>query len=319
YFSESGVMETGWIDFEQGRMYFDENGKQKIGLQEIENQVYYFDTNGMMQTGLVNTNSGNYYFSESGVMETGWIDFEQGRMYFDENGKQKTNWQEIEEQVYYFDSNGIMQTGLVQIDDKTYRFQTDGIYQPLKICLDAGHYGSLYNRSPVNKAYYESNFTWDMHLYLKTALENYGFEVITTRETKDDNPALELRGEMSAGCVLFLSLHSNACGSSSIDAPLACCQVSGKADVLGLQLANIIHEVMGTKQAGSIWKRPSTKIKGGDWYSVLYGAANVGTMGILLEHSYHTNLRSANWLLVDDNLKILADAEAKVISDYFGF
>ncbi|MDE5769511.1 MAG: N-acetylmuramoyl-L-alanine amidase [Oscillospiraceae bacterium] len=300
YFSESGIMQTGWIDAENGRMYFSEDGRQKTGLQQIENQIYYFDSDGIMQTG--------------------WMDVENGRMYFSENGTQETGWQEIEEQKYYFDSDGIMQTGLVQIDDKMYRFQMDGVYHPLKICLDAGHYGSLYNRSPVNKVYYESNFTWDMHLHLKKALENYGFEVITTRETKEDNPALISRGEMSKGCALFLSVHSNACGSSSVDAPLACCQISGIADVLGLQLANKIHEVMGTKQAGTIWKRSSpNKNNGNDWYSVLYGAANVGTMGILLEHSYHTNLRSTNWLLIDDNLKILADAEAQVISDYFGF
>lgn len=43
----------------------------------------------------------------------------------------------------------------------------------MKICLDAGHYGK-YNQSPVNKAYWESEFTWKFHLLLKAELERYG-------------------------------------------------------------------------------------------------------------------------------------------------
>ena len=48
------------------------------------------------------------------------------------------------------------------------------------------------------------------------------------------------------------------------------------------------------------------------------GATSVGTPAILLEHSYHTNLRATNWLLSDTNLQRLADAEAAVIAAYFG-
>ena len=51
----------------------------------------------------------------------------------------------------------------------------------MKICLDAGHYGK-YNQSPVNKAYWESEMTWKLHLLLKSCLESYGFEVTTTRQ-----------------------------------------------------------------------------------------------------------------------------------------
>ncbi len=50
----------------------------------------------------------------------------------------------------------------------------------MKICLDAGHYGK-YNQSPANKAYYESEAMWELHLLQKKHLESYGFEVVTTR------------------------------------------------------------------------------------------------------------------------------------------
>ncbi len=186
----------------------------------------------------------------------------------------------------------------------------------MKICLDAGHYGK-YNQSPVNKAYWESEFTWKFHLLLKAELERYGVEVITTRADQAKDLALISRGKKAQGCDLFLSIHSNACNSESADHPLACCCISGKCDVLGLQIAQTVQRVMGCKQPGRI-----TKKKGDhgnyDWYSVLHGASQVGVPGILMEHGFHTNRANTEWLLNDANLKRLAEAEAETIADYYG-
>lgn len=184
----------------------------------------------------------------------------------------------------------------------------------MKICLDAGHYGK-YNQSPVNKIYYESDMSWKLHLYFKSALESHGINVITTRPNQKNDLSLTSRGSKAAGCELFLSLHSNACGDASVDYPLACCSVSGKADTLGQQLANTVHTIMGTTQTGRIWKRQGNS---GDYYGVLRGAASVGVPGILMEHSFHTNLAATNWLLVDANLKKLAQAEASTIAAHYG-
>lgn len=185
----------------------------------------------------------------------------------------------------------------------------------MKICLDAGHYGK-YNQSPVNKAYWESDFTWKFHLLLKQELERYGVEVITTRQSQAKDLGLEARGRAAKGCDLFLSIHSNACNTESADHPLACCCVSGKADVLGDDLAKTVAQCMATTNPARIWKRKGNG--NADYYGVLRGAAQVGVPGILLEHSFHTNTRATNWLLVDANLKRLAEAEAKVIADYYG-
>ena len=94
----------------------------------------------------------------------------------------------------------------------------------VKVCLDAGHYGK-YNRSPVVPEYYESDMTWKLHNYLAAELEAYGIEVVHTRSKKDVDLDLVTRGRMAAGCDLFVSLHSNAFGSESVDYPLACCLV----------------------------------------------------------------------------------------------
>ncbi len=183
----------------------------------------------------------------------------------------------------------------------------------MKICLDAGHYGK-YNRSPVNSSYYESDMNWKLHLYLKSALEAYGVEVVPTRLTQEKDLPLEARGRKAVNCDLFLSLHSNACGDENTDYPLSCCCISGKADTLGQKLADTVHTIMQTRQTGRIWKRQGNS---GDYYGVLRGAAKVGVPGILLEHSFHTNKHAADWLLKDANLKKLAQAEADTIAAYF--
>ncbi|MBQ5761748.1 MAG: N-acetylmuramoyl-L-alanine amidase [Clostridia bacterium] len=187
----------------------------------------------------------------------------------------------------------------------------------IKVCLDAGHYGK-YNQSPAVETYYESDMNWKLHLMLKEELEKYGVEVITTRDDQQTDKPLFERGETSQGCDLFLSIHSNSSANGdvkeTVDRPVAIVQLDGMGDELGQLLANCVARVMETKQAGQFYSRSGSR---GEYYGVLRGAAAVGTMGILLEHSFHTNTRSTLWLLDDSNLRKLAVNEAKVIYDYF--
>lgn len=188
----------------------------------------------------------------------------------------------------------------------------------IKICLDAGHYGK-YNRSPAVPAYYESDMNWKLHLLLKKYLEQYGFQVITTRETQAKDKGLKERGKCSEGCALFLSIHSNATGSTrdeATDYPLVIVPIDGSGDAIGKKLADCIRDAMGTTQSGRTWSKKSDS--GKDWYGVINGATSVGTPGLILEHSFHTNTRSTKWLLEDANLDKLAKAEADVIATYFG-
>lgn len=187
----------------------------------------------------------------------------------------------------------------------------------IKICLDAGHYGK-YNRSPANKAYYESDMNWKLHLLLKEYLEEYGIEVILTRSNQANDLGLTARGRKSKGCDLFLSIHSNAVGSyvkESVDFPVVYVPLDGTGHKIGRLLADTIAEVMGTTQKGEVMTR---KGNNGDYYGVIRGAVSVGTPGLILEHSFHTNTRSTNWLLDEKNLDKMAKAEAKVIAEYFG-
>jgi N-acetylmuramoyl-L-alanine amidase len=193
----------------------------------------------------------------------------------------------------------------------------EGEKKVMKICLDAGHYGK-YNQSPCNSKYFESEMVWKLHLKLKAYLNAMGIQVITTRNDQENDMNLYHRGAASKGCNLFVSLHSNACGSivnNAIDYPVAYCAIDGSADQIGTALAQCVENVMETKQLARIEHRVGQH---GDYYGVIRGATAVGTPGLILEHSFHTNSFATEWLLNDDNLDRLAQAEADTIALYYG-
>ena len=188
-----------------------------------------------------------------------------------------------------------------------------------KICLDAGHVGSKYNQSPVVKTYYESAMVWALHLKLKAQLEARGFQVVTTRASIDTDLGVYERGTASKGCDVFISLHSNACGTESVDYPVVYRANDNKnnVDTLALKLAKKVGELMGTTQAGRTATRKNSS--GGEYYGVLRGARAVGTpYYMLIEHSFHTNTKATKWLSKDANLDKLAVAEADILAEFFG-
>lgn len=201
------------------------------------------------------------------------------------------------------------------------------------ICLDAGHYGK-YNRSPAVKTYYESDMAWKLTMLQKKYLEQYGFPVILTRSDKDKDLSVTSRGRAAKGCILFISNHSNAVGSK-VDETVDYASVYHLTDdsttkvdnismAIAAKLAPVIAETMGTKQGHKILSRKSDYDRNGDgvmndnYYGVLHGARSVGVPGLILEHSFHTNTRSTNWLLDDGNLDKLAKAEVAAIAAYYG-
>lgn len=122
----------------------------------------------------------------------------------------------------------------------------------------------------------------------------------------------------SKGCSLFISVHSNAVGNGvneSVDYPVAYVLLNGSSMDSGLKLAKVAKSVMETAQGGRTATRQGTN---GEYYGVLRGANAVGTLGIILEYSFHTNTRAMNWLSSDSNLQKLAKVEAGCIAAYYG-
>lgn len=190
----------------------------------------------------------------------------------------------------------------------------------IKICLDAGHYAK-YNQSPANKKYWESEAMWKLTEYLKAELLEYkDCHVVTTRKEQEKDLALYSRGKKAKGYDLFISNHSNAVAKGiddRVDYVVVYRGYKNDSEELGLGLARAITDAMGTRQAPRTNTRKSEK---GEWeyYGVLRGADDVGCpLFYIVENSFHTNSKSTEWLLVDENLKKLAKVQAETIAEYF--
>ena len=133
------------------------------------------------------------------------------------------------------------------------------------------------------------------------------------------------RGKKAKGCDLFISLHSNAIGYGTVTPAQekvnrVCVYHSfdnkNNSSVLGTALAGTVANVMGISE-NRLCTRVGITGKN-EYYSVLRGARNIGCpLYYIIEHSFHTNTKSANWLLEDENLRKLARAEAICIHSYF--
>lgn len=195
------------------------------------------------------------------------------------------------------------------------------------VCLDAGHYGQ-YNPSPVVQGYYEAETVWSLHLKLKSELEKLGIRVVTTRNRQSEDLPLTSRGKTSAQADLFISLHSNAASSDVPNWVVGmyfvdddCGIIDGQSQEITEILCKKVASVMGVGH--QIYTRESAKDRDGnghkdDYYGVLRGAHAVGTPGVILEHGFHTNEANTRWLMKEDNLQKLAEAEALSIADWFG-
>ncbi len=191
---------------------------------------------------------------------------------------------------------------------------------PIKIMLDPGHIiGS--NRSPVVPEYNEGDMVWRLHLLLKAELELYGFEVGTTRDDPSKDLGLKARGQKSKGYDMFISLHSDAINGEDKEhirhaSVFYAFDNLNNASVLALALSKTVSECMGVTAYAKTYK---SEAGDWEWYSVLYGARSVGCpLYFIIEHSFHTNAESARWLLNENNLKKLAQEEAKTIAAYYG-
>lgn len=204
-----------------------------------------------------------------------------------------------------------------------------------RILIDPGHYTGV-NRSPIVKEYYEGNQMWKLAQYLTPALKAYGFEVGCTKSSMAAYPkdgsgqdAVVTRGRMGKGYDVVIGLHTNAADDPRVDRAVAIVFVDddcGKIDDISYKLGQKIGAAVKTTMGLSsvqILQRKSSGDRDGDgklnddYYGFLYGAHQVGTAAVLMEHGFHTHAATARWLLSDTNLKKLAEAEAAALAEWF--
>ncbi len=200
-----------------------------------------------------------------------------------------------------------------------------------KIIIDAGHYGG-YNQSPVYKQYKEGDQMWKLSQYLTTALKEYGFTVGSTKTSINGYPKsngkddVYKRGQMAKGYDLMLSLHSNACGTESVNRAVIIHPMSGVSKGLTAKLGECVKSTMEVSSYQLAQRDYNTgtfyydgKVHSGkDYYGVIRGAVAQGVQCIIIEHGFHTNTAVAKWFMSDANLKKLAEAEAKALAEHYG-
>lgn len=191
----------------------------------------------------------------------------------------------------------------------------------IKIMIDPGHF---YGVNKMSCGYAEGTRMWVLYTMLRPMLEEYGFTVGTTRTSTYDYPKTSSgddnvtgRGRMAKGYDLMLSLHTNACDTESVNRPVIIYPISGKCRDLSEALGNSLQKCMGL-QKYQIMQRYNS-YKNADYYGVIRGAASVGVPCLIIEHTFHTNNTMAKWLMVDENLKKVAQCVADTLAAYYGY
>lgn len=198
------------------------------------------------------------------------------------------------------------------------------------IVLDPGH-GKNGNAHPGAVGVYEGTQNFILSNFLKDYLEEYGFSVILTRKTIDDDPSLRKRGYVAGenGAILFISIHSNAPGDPTndrerelypthrgVEVYYSLSDVEGNIPLAKL-LCDAASEVMRTKNRG-IKTRLYPDTENIDYYGVLRNSAESGCKrAFIIEHGFHTNPEDSAFLQSDECLKRLAKREAEIINEYF--
>ena len=199
-----------------------------------------------------------------------------------------------------------------------------------RICIDPGH-GEFGNPYPQRPGYYEGTQMYKLAQYQKEELEKYSdVEVILTRKTITDDPSLDARGKMAAGCDLFYSDHSNAADSSGNWSAARGVDIYGSnrkpAEALCNQLGAAIAAAMGNNFRGTFYRdyqtgRTYSEPQPGmlDYYGVIRSAvATSCKAAIIVEHGFHTNELDSAFLINDDDLRKMAKAEVEVLARYYG-
>ena len=181
------------------------------------------------------------------------------------------------------------------------------------VCIDPGHGPGCANKSP-DESYQEQEFAMDLARRLEAHLHRHGVAVILTRDEKG-YPSLARRCKTAndrKNIGLFVSLHSNAAGSSGWSSARGhMIFTSAPGSTAGRNIAaNML--LSHWKEAGINVRSPGLSHYG---YTVLTGTT---APAMLLEHGFHTNKEDVAQLKTESYRQKLAKADAQGILDYLG-
>ena len=189
----------------------------------------------------------------------------------------------------------------------------------MKICIDPGH-SKGYNPSPCGYGYYEGTRMYELSELLKKELEKYeNVKVIFSKKNIQDSPSLYDRAKAAEGCDLLISMHSNATGSKVVngtDYVAVFYSIDDTCKQLATDLASGIAKTMETKQAPQTLKKYNGEKKA-DYYGIIRNARAMNIPCVLVEHSFHTDTKTTQWLMTLKNLQKLAEVQAEIIAKHY--
>lgn len=184
-----------------------------------------------------------------------------------------------------------------------------------KVMIDPGHAPGNVNRGPTG--YYEYQGMWTLSNYLRQALVSRGVQADLTR-TQNQDPSLAARGAKAKGYDMFISEHSNAWKGDArgVETYYSLQRPGDKAHAE--TLSRNVSAVMGNPNRGAKTRQHPNK-PGVDYYGVIRSAVATGCKHVfLIESGFHDNRQDEAWLKNDQNLRGLAEVQAKTICDILG-
>ncbi len=194
----------------------------------------------------------------------------------------------------------------------------------MRITIDPGHSKNV--NKGIIKEYYEGNAMFKLSAYLAGELAKYeNTEVFLTRG-EAENPTLKERGQKAIDTKsgLFISMHSNST-SAAEEASYVCGFYSVKRkdskELCELLISVVVDVMKGETDAwnrGALTKKSSA---GEDYYGVIRNSVSGDSevkYSFIIEHGFHSNRKQCEFLLDEENLKMIAFSEASVIAKYFG-
>ena len=183
----------------------------------------------------------------------------------------------------------------------------------MNVLIDPGHAPG--NANAGKNGYREYAGMWKLSNFLKDILTASGICAALTR-TEQQDPSLDVRGGMAKGYDLFISQHSNAFNGTARGVE---CYYSVKKPndrPIAAKLSAEVAKLMGNPDRGAKTREGNG---GADYYGVIRAAITAGCPRVfLIESGFHDNQLDEEFLLKDDNLRRIAEVQARIIVDTIG-
>lgn len=205
----------------------------------------------------------------------------------------------------------------------------------LVVVIDPGHGGTELGanvKDANGKRVYEKNMNLKMASAMYNKLSQYaGVKVYMTRI--DDSTvtlASRLKYAKSVGCDVLYSLHVNAKGDAQKETEGVSALISKGAyrpslaktakGITDLAL-QYVTSASGMSNNGDLYRTSgSKKYANGakaDYYYIVRQATAYNFVGFIMEHGFIDNANDFNTLNDDDNLKLIGEADAQAVIDYY--